>query len=45
MPLLLSSIVASEANDVGDIIFALFLDLQKAFDTANHHILLRTSKL
>ena len=40
MSLLLLQSAVSEAIDVGDVVLTLFLDLQKAFDTLNHHILL-----
>ena len=40
MPLLLLQSAVSEAIDVGEVVLALFLDLQKAFDTVNHQILL-----
>ena len=39
MPLLLLQSAISDAIDVGDVL-TLFLDLQKALDTVNHHILL-----
>ena len=40
MPLLLLQSAVSEAIDVGEVVLALFLDLQKAFDTVNQQILL-----
>ena len=40
MPLLLLQSAVSEAIDVGEVVLALFLDLQKAFDTVNHQTLL-----
>ena len=41
MPLLLLQSAVSEAIiDVGEVVLALFLDRQKAFDTVNHKILL-----
>ena len=40
MPLLLLQSAVSDAIDVGDVVLTLFLDLQNAFDTVNHHILL-----
>ena len=41
MPLLLLQSAVADAIDVGDVVLTLFLDLQKAFDTLNHHILLQ----
>ena len=40
MLLLLQSAV-SDAFDAGDVVLTFFLDLQKAFQTVNHHIFLR----
>ena len=37
MSLLLLLSVVSDAIDVGDVIPALFLDFQKAFDNVNYH--------
>ena len=41
MPLLLLQSAVSDSIDVGDVVLTLFLDLQKVFDSVNHHILLQ----
>ena len=41
MPSLLLQSAVSDAVNVGDVVLTLFRDLQKAFDTVNHQILLQ----